>query len=209
MREYLVEGIRHFGLRVQGVTDGLALEAALERGEGDIVILDVGLPGEDGYTIAERLRRKRPHTGIIMLTARDRLEDRIKGLDSGADLYFAKPVDLRELASAIGSLDRRLGVTAPSPWRLEPAHSALHTPGGVVVALTDLELRFLSPLLARPGDVVDREDLCQALDQRPDLYAMRRMETLLSRLRAKVLRAAPEDPLPVKARHGRGYAFLG
>jgi DNA-binding response OmpR family regulator len=122
-----------------------------------------------------------------MLTARDRLEDRIKGLDSGADLYFAKPVDLRELASAIGSLDRRLGVTAPSPWRLEPAHSALHTPGGVVVALTDLELRFLSPLLARPGDVVDREDLCQA----------------------KVLRAAPEDPLPVKARHGRGYAFLG
>jgi DNA-binding response OmpR family regulator len=209
MREYLVEGIRHFGVRVHGVTDGLALDAALEQGEGDIVILDIGLPGEDGYTIAERLRRRRPHTGIIMLTARDHLEDRIKGLDSGADLYFAKPVDLRELASAIGSLHRRLGATAPSPWRLEAAHSRLHTPGGAMVDLTDLELRFLSPLFARPGEVVEREELCQALDQRPDLYAMRRMETLLSRLRGKVLRADPGEPLPVKARHGRGYAFLG
>lgn len=207
MRDLLVTGLRDLGVQVTGVADGAALALALEEHEPEIVILDIGLPGEDGLTLAARLRRSRPRIGIVMLTARDKVEDRIRGLDTGADLYFAKPVDLRELASAIASLHRRLGST--SAWRLEAAHACLHTPEGVPVPLTDLEQRFLAPLLDRPGDVVDREDLCRALDYLPDLYAMRRMETLLSRLRGKVARLSPREPLPVKARHGKGYAFLG
>ncbi len=208
MRDYLVSGLRHFGILAAGAAHGAALDALMADAEPDIVILDIGLPGEDGYAIAERLRCERPHIGIIMLTGRDRLEDRIKGLDGGADLYFAKPVDLRELAAAIGSLRRRLGGPRPRAWRLDRLESRLHTPGGVPVPLTDLELRFLGPLLDRPGTVVERDDLCLALEQRPDFYAMRRMETLVSRLRAKVLRLSPEEPLPVRARHGHGYAFL-
>jgi len=208
MRDYLVTGLEGFGLAARGVANGPDLDAALEAGEPRIVILDVGLPGEDGFSIAGRLRRDRPRLGIIMLTARDGLEDRIKGLDGGADLYFAKPVDLRELASAIGSLHRRLGGDPPRAWRLDRPASRLHTPAGAVVDLTDLELRFLTPLLDRPGKVVERDDLCLALEQRPDVYAMRRMETLVSRLRGKVLRQCPLEPLPVKARHGRGYVFL-
>jgi DNA-binding response OmpR family regulator len=207
MREYLVTGLQAFGLRVAGAAHGEALDAAMAESEPDLVILDIGLPGEDGFTIAARLRRERPRLGIIMLTARDGLEDRIKGLDGGADLYFAKPVDLRELAAAIGSLHRRLG--GGQAWRLDRRESRLLTPRGVPVALTDLELRFLSPLMARPGEVVDREELFAALEQRSDLYAMRRMETMVSRLRSKVLRLSPEEALPVRARHGRGYAFLG
>jgi DNA-binding response OmpR family regulator len=148
-----------------------------------------------------------------MLTALDEVDDRVRGLDSGADLYFAKPVDLRELVSAVGSLHRRLGAAAPkgpsADWRLDARQSALVTPLGVAVELTDNELRFLTPLLASPGLVVDREELARALDQRPDVYAMRRMETLVSRLRGKVHRLSPQEPLPVRARHGRGYAFLG
>jgi DNA-binding response OmpR family regulator len=210
MREYIVTGLDHFGIAVLGVPNGASLDQTMQEQEPDIVILDIGLPGEDGYAIAERLRRERPHVGIIMLTARDRVDDRVKGLDCGADLFFAKPVDLRELASAIGSLHRRLtSPAAPSEtWRLDALKSCLVTPMGISIDLTDNELRFLIPLLERPGEVVNRDDLSRALDQRPDLYAMRRMETMISRLRTKVEKASPDEPLPVRARHGRGYAFL-
>lgn len=212
MREFLIEGLTHFGITASGVADGPALRSHLEAHPADIVILDIGLPGEDGYAIAARLREERPHLGIIMLTARDQTDDRVQGLDAGADLYFSKPVDLRELASAIGSLLRRLALSRPGPeparWRLDGLRSTLVTPSGVAVALTDNELRFLTPLLDQPGEVVDRELISQALEQIPDIYAMRRMETLLSRLRAKVQKASPDEPLPVRARHGRGYAFL-
>ena len=213
MREYLVSGLARLGLTVIGVPDGPALDAHLETQVTDIVILDIGLPGEDGYSIAARLRRLRPHLGIIMLTARAQTDDRVQGMDSGADLYFAKPVDLRELASAIGSLFRRLSLGQPGAnpvgWQLDALHSVLITPTGRAIALTDNELRFLTPLLEQAGQVVDRNLLSQALEQIPDAHAGRRMETMLSRLRSKVLQASPEEPLPVRARHGRGYAFLG
>ncbi|BDU74220.1 response regulator transcription factor [Mesoterricola silvestris] len=206
MRDYLVAGLEGLGIQVAGVENGRALDAALEARDPQIVLLDVGLPGEDGFSIARRLRRERPRLGIIMLTARHDLEDRIRGLDGGADLYYAKPVDLRELASAINSLRRRLGGTGA--WRLEPHASRLQSPAGAAVDLTDLELRFLTPLLERPGEVVEREHLFLALDQHPDIYASRRMETMVSRLRSKVRRLCPGEQLPVKARNGRGYAFL-
>jgi DNA-binding response OmpR family regulator len=212
MRAYVVSGLARLGIQATGVEDGLELEAHLAANPVDIVILDIGLPGEDGYSIATRLRRERPTLGIVMLTARDQTDDRVQGMDCGADLYFAKPADLKELASALRSLYRRLGLHQParvsSTWRLDPLRSLLITPAEIEVALTDNELRFLRPLLDQPGAVVDRDLLSRALDQVPDIYAMRRMETLLSRLRAKVLRASPEEPLPVRARHGRGYAFL-
>jgi len=210
MREYIVSGLARFGIPVLGVPNGSALDQAMSEQAPDILILDIGLPGEDGYSIAERLRRERPQVGIIMLTARDQVDDRVRGLDCGADLYFAKPVDLRELASAIGSLHRRLSVSArvSGNWRLDTLKSTLVTPAGTSVDLTDNELRFLVPLLERPGEVVDREDLLRALEQRPDVYAMKRLETMVSRLRTKVQRLCPGEPLPVRARHGRGYAFL-
>jgi len=213
MRDYITSGLGHFGIQATGVPDGPALRAFLEAQAADIVILDIGLPGEDGYSIAARLRRERPHLGIIMLTARDATDDRVLGLDCGADVYFAKPIDIRELASAVGSLHRRLcqnrAAASPAQWRLDALHSCLVTPSGIAVNLTDNELRFLTPLLDQPGAVIDRDVLSQALDQIPDVYAMRRMETMLSRLRTKVQKASPEEPLPVRARHGRGYAFLG
>jgi DNA-binding response OmpR family regulator len=211
MRDYIVQGLAHFGIMAVGVSDGFALDAHLSAHAVDMVILDIGLPGEDGYSIATRLRRERPQLGIIMLTARDQTDDRVQGLDCGADLYFAKPIDLRELASAVGSLHRRLGLSravAPERWRLDALRSCLLTPTGATVPLTDNELRFLTPLLQQPGAVVDRDLLSKALDQIPDIYAMRRMETMLSRLRSKVQKVSPDEPLPVRARHGRGYAFL-
>jgi DNA-binding response OmpR family regulator len=212
MRHFLVSGLARVGITCVGVGDGVMLDAHLRQHPTDIVILDIGLPGEDGYSIATRLRQERPLLGIIMLTARDQTHDRVLGLDCGADLYFAKPVDIRELASALGSLHRRLSLSRPAllpaRWQLDARRSCLITPAGIEVPLTDNEHRFLTPLLEEPGAVVDRDVLFQALEQIPDIYAVRRMETMLSRLRTKVLKASPEEPLPVRARHGRGYAFL-
>jgi DNA-binding response OmpR family regulator len=212
MRNFLVTGLGSLGISVVGVADGVELDAYLESHKADILILDIGLPGEDGYSIAARLRRERPHIGIIMLSAREGTEDKVQGLDGGADLYFTKTVGIRELASALGSLHRRLSLgrpqATPTHWRLDALRSCLITPSGVEVELTFNELRFLRPLLEQPGAVIDRELLSLALDQVPDIYAMRRMETMLSRLRAKVQKASPEEPLPVRARHGQGYSFL-
>lgn len=210
MREYLVSGLDHFGIHLLGLPDGRALDQAIQEQEPDIVLLDIGLPGEDGFSIAGRLHREYPRIGIIMLTSRDRVDDRVQGLDCGADLYFAKPVVIRELASAIGSLYRRLSLpVAPADsWRLDALHSCLVTPAGTSVDLTDNELRYLTPLLEHPGEVVDRDELIRALDQKPDFYAMRRMETMVSRLRTKVQKASPGETLPLRARHGRGYVFL-
>jgi DNA-binding response OmpR family regulator len=213
MRDFLVTGLENVGISVVGVADGVELDAYLETHEVDILILDIGLPGEDGYSIAARLRGARPHMGIIMLSARDETEDKVQGLDGGADLYFTKKVGIRELASAVGSLHRRLSLVRPPPpithWRLDTLHSRLVTPSGIEIDLTFNELRFLKPLLDQPGAVVDRDLLSLALDQVPDIYAMRRMETMLSRLRTKVQKASPDEPLPVRARHGQGYSFLG
>ncbi len=210
MREYLLSGLDHCGITLLALPDGRALDRAMAGQEPDIVLLDIGLPGEDGFSIAARLQRTHPHIGIIMLTTRDRVDDRVQGLDCGADLYFAKPVVIRELASAIGSLYRRLSApSAPGDqWRLDALHSCLVTPAGTSVDLTDNELRYLKPLLEHPGEVVDRDELVRALDQKPDFYAMRRMETMVSRLRTKVQKASPGEPLPLRARHGRGYVFL-
>ncbi len=212
-RHHLVAGLGTYRIRVHGVPDGAALTAYLASHDPDILILDIGLPGEDGYSIAARLHRERPHLGIVMLTARDQMDDRIQGLDCGADLYFTKPVDLRELVSAMGGLQRRLRLNRSAPasadWQLDVLRSALRTPSGASVALTDNELRFLAPLFQEPGTVIPRERLSRALEQVPDMYAMRRMETMLSRLRAKVRKASPDVPLPIQARHGQGYAFVG
>jgi len=211
-RHYLVAGLGLAGFQAEGVEDGFALDRLLARWSPDIVILDIELPGEDGFTIASRLRRTHPQMGVIMLTARGQLDDRIKGLDSGADAYFAKPVEIRELTAVIGSLHRRVSAPVPVPavssWHLQHPASRLVTPRGRQIGLTDTELRFLDCLLARPGHVVDRDEILKTLDQPLDTYAVRRMETMLSRLRAKVARECPEEPLPVKARQNRGYIFL-
>ncbi|WP_084053751.1 response regulator transcription factor [Holophaga foetida] len=203
----LVDGLEALGLATRGVSDGQSLDRLLTEGWGEILILDINLPGEDGFSIAERVRRHYPDLGIVMLTARDPLEDRIRGLEEGADLYFVKPVDLRELAAALRSLHRRLVPGRDATWRLHADYSRLDTPSGLGIPLTDGELRVLVPLVERAGEVVSRDEILAALGQAPDYYATRRLETLLSRLRKKVLATSSDEPLPVRARHGEGYIF--
>lgn len=210
LRDILVSVLPKFGLRVFGVGSSEALDCLLAEREVDLVVLDVGLPGEDGFSAAARLRIERPHLGIVMLTARAVLEDRIRGLNQGADLYFVKPVDMAELAAALTSLHRRVLQLKQRPrrsWRFRPLARTLETPRGHVVELTDNENRILERLLQEPGAVVDRELLIESLDWALDAKTYQRLATTVSRLRAKVAQRAPEEPLPLRTQHGSGYAF--
>lgn len=207
LREILVSGLRFFSHHVRGVNCGKSLDAELAESPADIVILDLGLPDEDGIDISTRLQRDY-HCGIVMITARGKLDERINGLESGADLYFVKPVDIRELDAALRSLARRMLEIRQSAWRFDPQTSKLTTPVGIEIPLTANECILMKKLMEIPGENVSRSEIFKALIQPDDLYADKRLETMICRLRAKVRAADNESKLPVRARHNLGYAFL-
>ena len=215
LRGILLAGLPHFGIDAKGVRTGEDLDEVLLQHQPTVVVLDIGLPGEDGLSIARRLRAaNRAPMGIILLTARGALEDRLEGLKDGADVYFVKPVDLRELAFAVRNLHRRVSpVLQEAPtgaiYTLDPLHSQLGLPTGEQVPLTAKELRILLTLAKAPGEVVERLDLLRSLQLPMDLPGMQRLETQISRLRSKVRKESGAQPLPLHARHGVGYAFLG
>jgi DNA-binding response OmpR family regulator len=207
LRDILVSGLRLFGHFVRGASGGKSLDAELSSSPADIVILDLGLPDEDGIDIATRLRMAY-NCGIVMITARGKLDERVNGLEAGADLYFVKPVDIRELEAALRSLARRISHKTPLAWRFDARSSKLTTPVGIEILLTAHECILLRNLLERQGENVPRSEIFKSFGQSDDIYADKRLETMISRLRAKVRVADPESELPVRARHNLGYAFL-
>ena len=207
LRLLLVNGLSEYGHQVRGVDCGRALDVAMAEAPVDIVILDIGLPGEDGMSIAKRLRQC-CKCGIVMVTAYGRVDDRVHSFGNGADLYFVKPVDLRELDAALKSLAQRIFGQPDTPWRFNAKTSKLFNPKATEIPLTAQELNFLRKLIETPGENVLRKDIFLALGQPNDHYADRRLETMVSRLRSKVRTADADHELPVSSRHNLGYAFL-
>ena len=202
----LLFNLGRLGFQARGFADGADLDAALVAGQAwPVLVLDLGLPGEDGLSIARRLRQSHPAIGIIALTARGRLEDRVAGLNEGFDLYLVKPVDITELAAAIRAIARRvaqLGQTAPL-WRLEALEPSLVRPDGERLPLAVHEFHLLEALAAAvPDQPVARDDLIRAMGKDPETYDPRALEVVLSRLRAKL-----GDQGPLKAVRGQGYRF--
>jgi len=211
--DLLDELLFHLGRRsdyaVTGVADGRGLDAHLREHGVDILILDLGLPGEDGLQIAERLRH-RPCLGIVMLTARGALEERITGLQTGADAYLVKPVNMGELTAVVDSLLRRLPAPpeAESGWVFYPANWQLQAPGGTMLTLTAAEIRVIQALAASAGEPVSRHDLV-AVEGKDTLdFDFRRLESTMSRLRRKLESAMPSGESPLRAARGVGYAFV-
>jgi DNA-binding response OmpR family regulator len=205
--ENLIIGLTHMGFEVTGVSDGRGVDAALLEKKVDIIVLDLGLPGEDGLEIAKRIRI-RSAIGLIIVTSRGLTEDRILGYEGGADLYFVKPVDMGELAAAIRSVERRLAKTSHSVWRLEIESSSLVTPGNIKVRLNSQEISVVKVLLSKIGEDVGRWELLDVLGLPDDVSFYPRLEVLISRMRSKVLKADPAFPLPIHSRYSRGYAFI-
>lgn len=185
----------------------------------DIVLIDLGLPGEDGLTALRHLS-KNSNLGIIVITARGGTDNRIAGLEAGADHYFIKPVDTRELLAAIDTLWRRVGVKqiANSPracdeanakiWILSHTNVCLKLPDGRTLPLSQREYEYLACLMDSPGTLFTKAALHQHLF--PDLEEIdtHRIEVILSRLRQKAENQFGLT-LPIRTVFGKGFAFVG
>jgi len=157
------KGLRQDGFAVDWVRDGHAAELAVANEVYDLLLLDLGLPKKDGLDVLETLRERGNATPVLVLTARDAVADRVKGLDSGADDYLVKPFDLDELDARIRALLRRQsGRSEPlirhGELTLDPStHQA--TLRGAELALTAREFALLQILLERPGAILSRAQL--------------------------------------------------
>jgi two-component system OmpR family response regulator len=158
------------GLRAEGMVADVAVkgEDALwmaSSAEFDAVVLDVMLPGIDGFETCRRLRDEGVWTPIIMLTARDAVEDRVQGLDAGADDYLVKPFSLAELLARLRALARRGPVERPpvlevGDLRLDPATREVHR-GDAEIALSAKEFALLEAFMRRPGEVLTQLQLLE------------------------------------------------
>lgn len=151
------------GYAVDWVRDGKSADTALACGHVDLTLLDLGLPGKDGLDILRNLRRRKKNTPVIVITARDGIGDRIKGLDAGADDYVVKPFDMDELAARIRSaLRRSAGHAEPEievrGVRLNPATHEV-TRDGQQVVLSAREYAIVEALMRRPGAILSRAQL--------------------------------------------------
>jgi two-component system OmpR family response regulator/two-component system response regulator QseB len=160
-------GLRQAGFQVDWVRDGVAAERELSSGVYAAAVLDLGLPLKDGLEVLKTLRTRKIDTPILVLTARDAVPDRVMGLDTGADDYVVKPVDLIELAARLRSLVRRsLGQLQErlccGTVALDSAARRV-TSGSEVVALSTREYDLLHALMRNAGRVLSREQLEQQM----------------------------------------------
>lgn len=206
----LIPKLRLFGFEVDGMETAAALREYLNAHTPEIVVLDVGLPDADGFSVAREVRATFPTLGLIMLTSRGETQDRVRGLSDGADAYLSKPVEIELLAATLHSLTRRLrGIPMPiatKQWQLDANGWCLLSPSGCNVALTRSERRVFHCLLANPGELVTRDTLIAALTSNVYDFDTHRLDSMIHRLRRKVLDGCGE-PLPLAAVHGEGYVF--
>lgn len=206
------------GFRVITAQDGAEMREALRRTPVDIVLLDLVLPGEDGFTLARELGT-RPELGIVMLTGRGDMIDRVVGLELGADDYIAKPFHLREVLARVKSVLRRMRHdprSAPATaretadtyhfegWFLDMSRRRLTSPAGTDVPLTSGEFDLLAALLTHAGRVMDRDSLMDLTRGRTWDAFDRSIDAMVSRLRKKI-EIDPKDPVLLKSVRGVGY----
>jgi two-component system, OmpR family, response regulator QseB len=165
--ESVLTGLRQDGFAVDWVQDGRAAELALETNPYDTLLLDLGLPRKAGLEVLASLRRRGDSIPVLILTARDALADRVKGLDAGADDYLVKPFDLEELAARVRALLRRKSgradpVVQVGGLTINPAthEVSLH---GKSISLSAREFALIHALAARPGVVFSRAQLEEKL----------------------------------------------
>src|SRR5262245_28476370 len=218
VRDMLAEYLASHGYEGAQAESGAAMRAALERAVPDVVLLDVGLPGEDGFALA-RFLRERYRLGIIMVTGAGAVVDRVVGLEVGADDYIAKPFDLREVLARLKSVLRRLEpkrAEGPSTRRgripvgrclLDLDAHQLSDAAGRDVALTSMEFDLLKALSAHPNQVLSRDRLLTLTRKREWEPFDRSIDILIARLRRKI-EDQPDRPRVIRTVRGAGYMFV-
>ena len=199
----LEAGLTQAGFEVDWVRDGIAALNAAESGVHAALILDLGLPRLSGFDVLQRLRARGLRLPVLILTARDAIEDRVRGLDGGADDYLVKPADLDELAARIRALVRRSKGEADPTLRvgrleLNPAARTV-SHDGEAVALKPREFALLQELMLNAGRVLTRDQLENSLYRWGDEIGSNTVEVHVHHLRRKL---APEL---IRTVRGVGY----
>ena len=201
----LTRVLKRSGHAVDQVRTGLQADNSLRITSYELVVLDVGLPGIDGFEVLRRLRSRRSKANVLVLTARDGVEDRVHGLDLGADDYLTKPFSVTEFEARVRALSRRPTLAAASivirglSVDVEAKRVKVND---VPVDLTVREWALLELFLARPGRVLSKEQIAQQLASYEDTLTANAIEVYVSRLRAKV------EASGVRIRTVRGFGYM-
>ena len=204
---FLAKGLRENSYAVDVAADGGAALYQAAVAQYDLVVLDVMLPGRNGYAVCRELRAGGFRAPILMLTARDAIDDRVAGLDAGADDYLVKPFDFKELLARLRALTRRSGVPRPEVLRAADltVNTASHavSRGGRAINLTAKEYALLEFLLLNQDRVVGRDAIAQHVwDESFDAFT-NVIDVYVKRLRAKL--DAGGAPRLIHTRRGEGY----
>ena len=205
LRDSLQQGLREAGFSVDSAADGKDGLWLAESGDYDVIVLDLMLPGIDGLTLLSTLREKQKETHVLILTARDTVEDRITGLNLGADDYLVKPFSFQELLARVQALVRRryqqksptivLGdIEVDTTRRMVVRH-------GATIDLTPREYALLEYLAFRTGEVVSRTEIWEHLYEFESSTTSNVVDVFIKRLREKL------GPQLIHTRRGQGYVL--
>jgi DNA-binding response OmpR family regulator len=206
---FITKGLREQGYAVDIAEDGEEALYKISINEYDLIILDVMLPRKNGFAVCKELRNLHIKIPILMLTARDTIEDRVKGLDSGADDYLSKPFDFKELLARVRALLRRARDLRPES--LEVTDLILNTTSHKVtragrhISLTAKEYSLLEFFMLREGKLVNRQEIAEHVwDENFDPFS-NVIDVYVRRLRKKIDEGF--DRVLIHTRRGEGYIF--
>jgi DNA-binding response OmpR family regulator len=187
LREVTVEALRGMGHTVTGVDCAEKLDDECAGLTPDLLVIDLNLPGEDGISLARRIRNAQPEAGIIMVTARSQLADKLTGYESGADLYLTKPTSPEELGAAVQALARRIKASpqAQSSFRLNLPARTLHGPQGNA-SLSAHEATMLAAFARAPAGSLESWQLLELSGKQGEEFTKRTLEVQIVRLRKKL-----------------------
>jgi len=196
------------GYQTEGFNHAGAFLSAHRNHPFAIVLLDLGLPDKDGIVVANELSQERDDIGIIMLSARDSVHDRIKGLSVGADAYLVKPFEFEELTAHVNALIRRKNLyTTSEEWVINTYAQLLISSEKTAepLSLSAQELCILKALAINYPEYVTRIEMVNALGEDYRVYDERRLEKTISRLRKRL--TEHWGVAPIKAVRSKGYVF--
>ncbi len=209
LREMLKLALEEAGHTVTALSCAEDVEDATSGQPADIFLIDLNLPGEDGFSLTERLRAAYPLAGLVIVTARNTLHDKLEGYARGADLYLAKPLEVPELCAAVAALGRRRQrvdglLSQEQTFTLSQLQMTLTKPGRTPVSLSAAETAMLAALARAPNQRVAYWQIAETLGLDLENYAKASLEVRIVRLRKKLVDAGAE-PGCIEAVRGQGY----